>query len=114
MFKTFTQKLFTAADAQAFGLRHCAEEHCFMVDAEHGSKFAKTPSFYNDCMKYLDHKGRKLIVKRMDVHFHPALLKSSSPQKHQDRCIGHLTAAADCLHDEAAPYLQKETDVPMD
>ena len=29
----------------AFGLHHCADEHCFMVDAEHGNKFSKTPSF---------------------------------------------------------------------
>lgn len=41
----------------AFGLHHCADEHCFMVDAEHGNKFSKTPSFCKDCIKYLNEKG---------------------------------------------------------
>ena len=41
----------------AFGLHHCADEHCFMVDAEHGNKFAKTPSFCKNCREYLNGKG---------------------------------------------------------
>lgn len=41
----------------AFGLHHCADEHCFMVDAEHGNKFSKTPSFCKECTKYLNGKG---------------------------------------------------------
>lgn len=44
----------------AFGLEHCADEHCFMVDAEHGNKFSKTPSFCKDCTKYLNEKGWRL------------------------------------------------------
>lgn len=41
----------------AFGLNHCADEHCFMVDAEHGNKFSKTPSFCKECKKHLNGKG---------------------------------------------------------
>ena len=41
----------------AFGLNHCADEHCFMMDAEHGNKFSKTPSFCKECTKYLNGKG---------------------------------------------------------
>lgn len=44
----------------AFGLHHCADEHCFMVDAEHGNKFSKTPSFCKECTKYLNGKGWEL------------------------------------------------------
>ena len=29
----------------SFGLNHCSNQHCFMVDAEHGNKFSQTPSF---------------------------------------------------------------------
>ena len=44
----------------AFGLNHCADEHCFMVDAEHGNKFSKTPSFCKECTIYLNGKGWRL------------------------------------------------------
>lgn len=44
----------------AFGLNHCADEHCFMVDAEHGNKFSQTPSFCKDCKRFLIEKGWKL------------------------------------------------------
>lgn len=44
----------------AFGLSHCADEHCFMVDAEHGNKFSKTPSFCKECTIYLNGKGWRL------------------------------------------------------
>ena len=44
----------------AFGLNHCKDQHCFMVDAEHGDKFAQTPSFCNDCKQFLKSKGWKL------------------------------------------------------
>ncbi len=41
----------------AFGLNHCSDEHCFMVDAEHGNKFSQTPSFCKDCKQYLNKRG---------------------------------------------------------
>lgn len=41
----------------AFGLKHCSDEHCFMVDAEHGNKFSQTPSFCKDCKQYLNKRG---------------------------------------------------------
>lgn len=41
----------------SFGLNHCADEHCFMVDAEHGNKFSQTPSFCKDCKQFLNEKG---------------------------------------------------------
>lgn len=44
----------------AFGLPHCKDERCMMVDAEHGNKFAQTQSFCNDCKRYLNSKGWKL------------------------------------------------------
>ena len=44
----------------AFGLRHCQDEHCFMVDAEHGNKFSQTPSFCKECKAFLNKKGWKL------------------------------------------------------
>ena len=44
----------------AFGLPHCKDEKCMMVDAEHGYKFAQTQSFCNDCTKFLKSKGWKL------------------------------------------------------
>jgi len=44
----------------SFGLNHCADEHCFMVDAEHGNKFSQTPSFCKDCKQFLNEKGWKL------------------------------------------------------
>lgn len=44
----------------AFGLNHCTNEHCFMVDAEHGNKFSQTPSFCKDCKQFLNRNGWKL------------------------------------------------------
>lgn len=43
----------------AFGLKHCSNQHCFMVDAEHGNKFSQTPSFCNECKAFLNSKGWK-------------------------------------------------------
>ena len=44
----------------SFGLNHCKDEHCFMVDAEHGNKFSQTPSFCKNCKAFLEGKGWKL------------------------------------------------------
>ena len=44
----------------AYGLNHCSDEHCFMVDAEHGNKFSQTPSFCKDCKLYLNTRGWRL------------------------------------------------------
>ena len=41
----------------SFGLNHCNNQHCFMVDAEHGNKFSQTPSFCNECKAFLNNKG---------------------------------------------------------
>ena len=43
----------------SFGLNHCSNQHCFMVDAEHGNKFSQTPSFCNECKAFLNSKGWK-------------------------------------------------------
>lgn len=44
----------------SFGLNHCSNKHCFMVDAEHGNKFSQTPSFCNECKAFLNNKGWKI------------------------------------------------------
>lgn len=44
----------------SFGLNHCSNQHCFMVDAEHGNKFSQTPSFCNECKAFLNNKGWKI------------------------------------------------------
>ena len=41
----------------SFGLNHCSNQHCFMVDAEHGNKFSQTPSFCKKCKTFLNNKG---------------------------------------------------------
>ena len=41
----------------AFGLPHCKDEKCFMVDAEHKMKFHNTPGFCDACKKKLNAKG---------------------------------------------------------
>ena len=41
----------------SFGLNHCGNQQCFMVDAEHGNKFSQTPSFCNECKTFLNNKG---------------------------------------------------------
>ena len=54
------QELMLHELGHAFGLPHCRDERCIMVDAEHGYKFAQTQSFCNDCKNYLNNKGWKL------------------------------------------------------
>lgn len=44
----------------SFGLNHCSNQHCFMVDAEHGNKFSQTPSFCIKCKTFLNNKGWKI------------------------------------------------------
>ena len=44
----------------SFGLNHCKDENCFMVDAEHGNKFSKTPSFCPQCKAFLNRKGWRM------------------------------------------------------
>lgn len=44
----------------AFGLKHCSDEHCLMVNAEHRNKFSQTPSFCKNCKLFLNKKGWKL------------------------------------------------------
>lgn len=41
----------------SFGLNHCSNQHCFMLDAEHGNKFSQTPSFCKKCKTFLNNKG---------------------------------------------------------
>ena len=41
----------------SFGLNHCNNQHCFMVDTEHGNKFSQTPSFCHKCKAFLNNKG---------------------------------------------------------
>ena len=54
------QELMLHELGHAFGLPHCKDERCMMVDAEHGNKFAQTQSFCNNCKKYLNSKGWRL------------------------------------------------------
>lgn len=54
------RKLMLHELGHAFGLNHCKDQHCFMVDAEHGDKFDQTPAFCDDCKRYLNSKGWKL------------------------------------------------------
>lgn len=44
----------------SFGLNHCKDERCFMVNAEHGNKFSNTPSFCPQCKAFLNNRGWKL------------------------------------------------------
>ena len=41
----------------AFGLNHCPDQHCYMVDAEHKMKFPQTTGFCNSCKSKLNAKG---------------------------------------------------------
>ena len=41
----------------SFGLNHCKDEHCFMVDAEHKMKFPQTIGFCESCKATLNAKG---------------------------------------------------------
>lgn len=51
------QELMLHELGHAFGLPHCKDERCIMVDAEHGNKFAHTQSFCPSCRDYLNSKG---------------------------------------------------------
>lgn len=41
----------------SFGLPHCPDQHCFMVDAEHKMKLPQSYYFCPKCRKYLNDKG---------------------------------------------------------
>jgi len=41
----------------AFGLNHCEDQHCYMVDAEHKMKFPQTTGFCKTCKEALNAKG---------------------------------------------------------
>lgn len=41
----------------AFGLNHCPDQNCYMVDAEHKMKFPKTIGFCESCKTKLNAKG---------------------------------------------------------
>ena len=41
----------------AFGLDHCPDQHCYMVDAEHKMKFPLTTGFCESCKTKLNAKG---------------------------------------------------------
>lgn len=41
----------------AFGLNHCPDQHCFMVDAEHTMKLPQSHYFCPKCKAYLNKKG---------------------------------------------------------
>ena len=41
----------------AFGLNHCADQHCYMVDAEHKMKFPQTTGFCESCKAKLNAKS---------------------------------------------------------
>ena len=51
------QELMLHELGHAFGLPHCKDERCMMVDAEHGNKFAHTQSFCPSCRDYLNSMG---------------------------------------------------------
>lgn len=44
----------------AYGLPHCPNQQCYMVDAEHKMKFHQTIGFCDSCRKKLQGKGWKL------------------------------------------------------
>ena len=41
----------------AFGLNHCPDQYCYMVDAEHKMKFPQTTGFCETCKTKLNAKG---------------------------------------------------------
>lgn len=41
----------------AFGLNHCPDQHCYMVDAKHKMKFPQTTGFCESCKTKLNAKG---------------------------------------------------------
>lgn len=63
-FKTFSQdhlnRLMLHELGHAFGLRHCTISTCIMQDAQGKNKFGNTPTFCENCKKYLKGKGWKL------------------------------------------------------
>lgn len=44
----------------AYGLPHCPDQHCYMVDAEHKMKFTQTIGFCNKCQSKLKADGWNL------------------------------------------------------
>lgn len=44
----------------SFGLHHCPDQHCYMVDAEHKMKLPQTTGFCKSCQSKLKAKGWKL------------------------------------------------------
>lgn len=50
------KKLMLHELGHAFGLSHCKNQHCIMVDAEHRNKFSQTPSFCDNCKETLNKK----------------------------------------------------------
>lgn len=63
-FKTINQdhlnRLMLHELGHAFGLPHCTVSSCIMQDAQGKNKFGHTPSFCENCKKYLKGKGWKL------------------------------------------------------
>lgn len=47
----------------AYGLPHCPDQHCYMVDAEHKMKFPQTTGFCTSCQSRLKAVGWKLAPK---------------------------------------------------
>lgn len=41
----------------AYGLKHCPDQKCYMVDAEHRMKLPQTTDFCNNCRKHLKKRG---------------------------------------------------------
>ena len=41
----------------AYGLPHCPDQKCYMVDAEHRMKLPQTTGFCDDCRRYLEKVG---------------------------------------------------------
>ena len=54
------QELMLHELGHAFGLQHCKDKLCMMVDAEHENKFAHTSAFCENCSRFLKGKGWKL------------------------------------------------------
>ena len=43
----------------AFGLNHCSDKNCIMVDAKGKNQFGHTPSFCSRCKEFLGKKNWK-------------------------------------------------------
>ena len=48
----------------AFGLKHCPNQYCYMVDAEHKMKFPQTTGFCESCKSKLNAKGWCIINRK--------------------------------------------------